>query len=78
MKYPKLKDGESFKLYHKDEDLDFACCDCGMVHLFIFDKVRKDTMNITLNANRKATAQLRFNEFGDLHKNNKKWILKRR
>jgi len=77
MRYPKLNDGESYKLNHIDNYLNFACCDCGLVHRIDFDNVTENTMEITLIANRRATAQLRYNHFGNLHKNNK-WVLKRR
>lgn len=45
--YEQVTDGETF-LIETDQPLLLACCSCGLIHEFLFNKVRRG-VQITLN-----------------------------
>lgn len=68
-KYIKRKDYEEFLLNYKNHDiLRLACCDCGLVHSFAFHKYRSGMLGIAARREKRATAQLRRHEYGDLQR----------
>jgi hypothetical protein len=58
MRYKKLKSKDLIKLNVKKENLKFACCDCGLIHLFDFT-INKDELFISVVRDNRATAQYR-------------------
>jgi hypothetical protein len=70
-KYPKLKEGSSFRVDLNKEDLFFACCDCGKVHHWQFHKISDGVYDFALFTERRATAQLRRHKYGTLQQNGK-------
>jgi len=73
-KYPKLDDGESFRVNLDKETIKFACCDCAKVHYWQFHHIKKNIWDIALFADRRATGQLRRHYYGSLQKNDTKKI----
>ena len=65
-KYRKLNDGEAKRIDLDTEDLYFACCDCGLVHIVQFYKIKKNIWDFTFFRNNRATGQLRRHKFGYL------------
>ena len=65
-KYHKLNDGESFHLDLDNDNLRFACCDCGKVHKFTFKHIKNNIWDIAIFSFERATAQLRRHCYGDL------------
>lgn len=55
--YPQLKYGGTIIL-KPSENVQIACCDCGLVHTFDF-KIVKDTIKVSICRNNRATGQLR-------------------
>jgi len=77
-KYPRIKDGEPYQLDTTKYILRFACCDCGMVHDFVFNICPDNrTLVYTISQRPRSTAQLRSHKHGDLHGKDKKWFLTR-
>lgn len=81
-KYRKYLDGEKFDLNVDNEYLRFACCSCGHVHVFDFDISDPNIpaqFKVTIDSDRRATAQLRRSNFGDLQTNKKQlWKMTKR
>lgn len=69
-KYSKLKNGEGTRVDLDDEDLHFACCDCGLVHIIQFHHIQKNIWDIVFFRHKRATGQLRRHNFGYLQQNN--------
>ena len=65
-KYPKLNDGELFRVDLDETDLRFACCDCGKVHYWQFHHVKDNIWDFAVFSDRRATGQLRRHNFGSL------------
>ena len=65
-KYQKLTEGDVIELNAKENTLNFACCDCGLVHRIAFG-IHGQDLGIAMERNDRATAQLRRHWFGDLH-----------
>jgi len=77
--YPEITDGGKFNVDIDNEYLRFACCSCGHVHIFVIDREEKGKCKVTLDSDRKGTAQLRRHNFGSLQKKNPtKWDIKRK
>lgn len=67
-KYPKLQDGECLEIDLKNEDLRYACCDCGLVHTIQFHHIKKDIWHFAFFREKRSTGQLRRRKFGYLQK----------
>lgn len=67
MKYPKLKEGEGVTLDLDNDELHLACCDCGLVHILQFHKIKKNIWDLVMFRNNRATGQLRRNDYGNLY-----------
>jgi hypothetical protein len=75
-KYPKIIDGEGVEInIKKNELLDFACCDCGLVHTFAFAIEGNGNLGLALQRNLEETENLRLREFGELHSIGGPWRL---
>ena len=58
MKYKQRKDGEGFEV-PSGEIYRIACCDCGLVHDFVFVSEDGKPIGIAAQRNNRATAQRR-------------------
>lgn len=66
-KYPKLKDYAATIIdTSKNELLELACCDCSLVHFIKLDIIGGVKVQIAFKKNKRATAQLRRHNYGDL------------
>lgn len=87
-KYPKMMSGDPVPIelgryvednFIKDGTiLNFACCDCGMVHLIVAVPIPNRKINLHHWSEPRKTAALRRNHFGNLHKGSGKWKLVRK
>lgn len=75
-RYPKLADGEVTELLHEKEFLCFACCDCGMVHHWVFEP-SGGTLRFTIEQQPRKTGQLRRRMYGNLHRVVRGWWMGR-
>lgn len=83
-KYRKRLNGEAVPLkagkYIENHTIDapellqFACCDCGMVHTII-PVVEKKNVIFHFYSEPRRTAQLRRHGYGNLHKGSDRWKL---
>jgi hypothetical protein len=64
-RYKQRKDGEGFEV-PSSQIYRIACCDCGLVHDFVFVSQDGNPIGIAAKRNNRSTAQRR--------KNNNKWI----
>ena len=72
-KYPKIKDYAATMVNsQKGELLELACCDCGLVHFIKLDVTDDSRVQIAFKKNRRATAQLRRHNYGDLQQGKNK------
>jgi len=76
-KYSRLIDGEVYQINPRKEFLNFACCDCGMVHDFHFRVIGTKTLQYEVFQRPRKTAALRKYKFGNLHRGVKSWLLTR-
>jgi hypothetical protein len=74
-KYSKIKDYEPTYFDWRDTTLRFACCDCGLVHDWVFRPNGAKSFVLLRRMNR-STAQLRRHGYGNLHSDVGKWRLK--
>lgn len=78
-KYTKLANDEGYIIDSNEERLRLACCDCGMVHTYVFImkgnkheklagvSLKKNEVIPIIRSEPRATAQLRRHEYGYLH-----------
>ena len=78
-KYTKLANDEGYCINSNEECLRLACCDCGMVHTYVFImkgnkheklagvSVKKHEVIPVIRSEPRATAQLRRHSYGYLH-----------
>ncbi len=64
-KYRKFSDGESVRVSIGGDTLALACCDCGCVHKLQLHRIDGETVDIAFFRDKRATAQLRRNNYGD-------------
>jgi len=64
--YDKRKDGEGVRVNMEKESLNFACCDCGLVHRLDFWHIKGKIYDIVFFRENRATGQLRRHKFGEL------------
>jgi hypothetical protein len=57
-RYDLVYDGESINVNYKENSLDWACCDCGLVHRFEY-YIEGDVLKIYSWRENRATAALR-------------------
>lgn len=55
--YQQVDDGDKFFIFN-DQELHLSCCGCGLVHEWIFKKVR-DGIEIVINRKDRMTAAVR-------------------
>lgn len=73
IKYPKLKDYAATTVdVQREELLELACCDCGLVHFIKLGIVEDGKVMIAFKSNKRATAQLRRHSYGDLQQGKSK------
>ena len=73
-KYTILYDYGEFTLPDADTAVYFACCDCGLVHVFVLAEEKETGReSILIIRQDRNTAQLRRHGFGDLHNGSGKW-----
>lgn len=78
-KYHKYKDGDSQIINAENETLKLACCDCGLVHYIGITVVGNSLVKLQFVKDRRATAQLRRNNYGLLqYRQDKKYKLSKR
>ncbi len=79
MKYDKLDDGMGFTFDPEKVTLKMACCDCGLVHYMGITVLGDGDVSVGFKRDRRATGQLRRNNYGNLSQDGKLlFILKRR
>ncbi len=83
-KYTKLNNNEGQLINSNKECLRLACCDCGMVHTYVFImkgnkheklagvSLKKNEVIPVIRSEPRATAQLRRHKYGYLQKPTKK------
>ncbi len=57
-KYTTLRDGDGFEIKNKDF-IYFACCDCGLVHKFVFAIEENGSIGFALERDTRRTGQRR-------------------
>ena len=72
--YNRLVDCEPTYFDWRDTTLRFACCDCGLVHDFVFKPHGAKSFVMFMRQNR-STGQLRRHKYGSLHNGSGKWGL---
>jgi hypothetical protein len=58
-KYVQLYDGDGFKVTKDGGVINFACCDCGLVHKFGLAIENDGDIGFALERNNRSTGQLR-------------------
>jgi len=77
LKYNQITDGDILEIDLDPLDWRIKCCDCGMVHLFQFKKVKRSVYQITITQEPRRTAQARRHKAGDLHQGVGGWKMVR-
>ena len=57
--YRQLYDGDSIELNPQKNILNFACCDCGLVHNIKFTVNHRQKMRMTLKRDNRRTGRMR-------------------
>ena len=53
--YTQLFDGQRLR-FRDQSSHTFSCCDCGLAHAFSFGTVKAHTVEVTITADKRATA----------------------
>lgn len=68
MKYSRDSGEKPFKICPEEQVLHFACCDCGLVHEWVYEIKGDKQIVMTARRLNRATAQLRRHKFGYLQR----------
>jgi len=75
--YPMLEPNEPIKVPRGRNHANIACCDCGLVHTFVFNT--KSAVEIFILRNGRSTGQMRRNKRGYLlNGEDEKWKMVKR
>ena len=69
--YGKLDDGMGFTFNSEEVTLKMACCDCGLVHYMGITILKDKNVFVGFKRDRRATGQLRRNNYGNLSQDGK-------
>lgn len=70
-KYKKLEQGEGVRLNLDEDSLHLACCECGSVEILQFHHIKKNIWDFAFFRKKRATSQLRRNNYGYLQQEGK-------
>jgi len=72
-KYIKLKNGDSFEIDISGGEINFSCCDCGLVHRFTIG-INKSGIHFVIKRDNRATGQRRRHNKFDKNLQNKPFL----